>query len=413
MAITRVFGPTAPLAHDAVAVVLVMRDEADILPAFLAHYRSLDAARIIVIDHESRDGGPDLLAGAKDVVLYCASGGYAASNCGLDWSNAATARECAGRWVATVDADEFLLLDASAPTVARELRRQGALGAYAAMLDFFPEQLGRPSRRYDDLAALLADNAYFPRFEPERATPTLGFPHLDYRPSIRGALAERPDYTPKAFKAPLIYWRNGFRYLRSTHAATPIPLSDTPLLMAHFKHRAGLVERVERDFETAERLNEDSHEISRAIARCSAPLAAYATRYVGRDSLAAAGWGPGGPFETAWRKANRSREAQFERDAGAPMDADSLAARAALERVLRLRSWRASRRLRKWLHKRSVLHPDHYPEGALSTRDPVTSLIGLYESFWWDVTAFTRLPSRLTKAVRWRAFWRRMLGRRH
>jgi hypothetical protein len=100
-----------------IAAVAMVRDEADILPAFLAHAAALFDL-VLVADHASTDATPAILAGAVAaglpvVALRVAAEGY--------WQSAvmgALAREAFARgadWVFPIDADEFLEVpDASA-----------------------------------------------------------------------------------------------------------------------------------------------------------------------------------------------------------------------------------------------------------------------------------------------------------
>lgn len=408
MTLRRLGGAPAAPGTGAILAVAVMRDEADILPAWLDHHRGLGVDRFHVIDHGSRDGTADLLAAQPDVVVWRAEGSYAAANCGLDWSNAVAEAEGANRWVLTLDADEFLLGVPSLPALAAALRREGALGLYAAMVDFYPSRLDTsgPSAPWPSLAALLDACPLFAPFDPAAAEAHAGFPYLTLRHAARLRLAGG-GRAPRAQKLPFVFWRPGFRYARSTHVSTSLPLADTPALLAHFKHRPGLAARMVRDAAAGERLNESAHAVSAALLRRGA--VGPADGLLVHDAAAAllrGGWTGETGFGSVWRQANRSREAVFDLLAAQPPVQE--AAAAALVRARGHVSWRWSRGLRRWLAGHDLLSPDHLPEVTGDRRDPLTALVALYESLWWDLAAPLRLPLRLARAIRWRALWRRL-----
>lgn len=92
------------------ALVAVMRDEADRLPGWLAHYRRLGVTRFAIVDHGSADATPERLAAEPDVDLYAAAGPFWGKQA---WVNAIVARMGYDRWYLHVDADERLVFDGS------------------------------------------------------------------------------------------------------------------------------------------------------------------------------------------------------------------------------------------------------------------------------------------------------------
>ena len=103
-------GPRGRLEQGATAVISTVRNEADILPAFLDHYRKMGVQRFFFIDNASDDETPRLLREQPDVCLYHAPGSYHAALCGNAWVNQVAGRHCMNRWTLVVDADEFLIL---------------------------------------------------------------------------------------------------------------------------------------------------------------------------------------------------------------------------------------------------------------------------------------------------------------
>ena len=57
-------------------LISVVRNEADILPAFFDHYRGLGIRSFVLIDNNSTDGTREVLLEQPDVILYAAAGSY-------------------------------------------------------------------------------------------------------------------------------------------------------------------------------------------------------------------------------------------------------------------------------------------------------------------------------------------------
>ncbi|MCC5988262.1 MAG: glycosyltransferase family 2 protein [Pararhodobacter sp.] len=104
--------PHARLARAAaapVAVVACMRNEAFMLPHFLAHYRALGVEGFLIADNGSDDGTLELLAEAPDVALFSVDTEYSHSHYGVAWQQALLAGFRGGRWSLMADADELLI----------------------------------------------------------------------------------------------------------------------------------------------------------------------------------------------------------------------------------------------------------------------------------------------------------------
>ena len=93
---------TAPLA-----IIAVMRNEAVMLPHFLAHYRRLGADAFLVVDNGSDDGTLEALVAQPDVSVFSTDTPYRLSTYGVDWQEALMAQFRLGKWSLLADADEL------------------------------------------------------------------------------------------------------------------------------------------------------------------------------------------------------------------------------------------------------------------------------------------------------------------
>jgi glycosyl transferase family 2 len=130
---------TPPLRNGDIALVTMVRNEAQRLPAFLKHYRKLGVNRFFVIDNASTDETHDILAGAPGVDLWLARGEYKKGR--LLWLSAlihAFAREA---WVVVADADEFLVYDGMEThdlhALAQRLEGSGEGWLRAVLIDLY------------------------------------------------------------------------------------------------------------------------------------------------------------------------------------------------------------------------------------------------------------------------------------
>ncbi len=144
----------APPAGNAPAVFSIVRNERYFLPHFLAHYRALGVGLFVFYDDHSDDGTIDHLCAQPDCAVVNSDRAFG-EDYGLDRHGAprrlrqvlketAADRLLPGRWVATVDADEFLVLPEWASTLPDLIARLEAMGqpyATAPMVDFYGETL--------------------------------------------------------------------------------------------------------------------------------------------------------------------------------------------------------------------------------------------------------------------------------
>jgi GT2 family glycosyltransferase len=100
---------------------LVVRNEAQRLPWFLAENRRLGVSTFLAVDNGSTDGTLDLLREQPDVRLWETSSSFMDGNSGSAWFEVLLSRFGLGHWVLMLDADELLSFPGCEGTSVREL----------------------------------------------------------------------------------------------------------------------------------------------------------------------------------------------------------------------------------------------------------------------------------------------------
>ncbi|MGE0719366.1 MAG: glycosyltransferase family 2 protein [Alphaproteobacteria bacterium] len=326
MRLTRLAGPLPDPRR--CTLFCQIRDEAYLLPHFLAHYRALGIERFAFVDDRSGDGTREMLLAEPDcLVIECDRRWGERTADGIPVHDVIRRRGpeslVGAGWVLTVDADEFLVPPVGYPDVAAlaaELEGRGERCMAAAMVDFFPPTLA--GRNYDPA---LSPFAACPRFDRG--------PLFDWRPGwiepipavagVRARLAamlaaEHPaefravfggDYRPASlWKVPLLRWGTGI-VPAGPHCVSATPFLGLQAALAHFKLCPGLDAKI--GHATVERGYFGASVEYRFLARAIAlfpdrPLASIHTaRWAGAASLEAAGhtFSPGrGPLGQASAK---------------------------------------------------------------------------------------------------------------
>jgi hypothetical protein len=231
-------------------VLAVIRNEALRLPYFLAYYRARGFDRFIFVDNGSTDGARDLVRDAPDCFLFETDESYAASGYGLSWTNLLLDAFCGDHWVLVADADEILVWPGSETKSVAELTRGfdrvQAEALFTVLLDMYSDrpfgEIGyRPG---DDLPAAAP---FFDR-GPYRMIASPRFPFRQAYGGVRDRLfrsiEDVPFHPPTVSKIPLVRWREGQRFILSTHElATPLKLAPMRGALLHFKMLDDLYEK--------------------------------------------------------------------------------------------------------------------------------------------------------------------------
>ncbi|GAA5443793.1 hypothetical protein Misp06_01971 [Microbulbifer sp. NBRC 101763] len=393
-------------------LICVFRDELDILPVFLHHYRSLGVTCFHLVDTGSTDNSIDYLLKQKDVQLYTVDGGYPQANAGVDWVNKIAKEYCLGKWTLVVDADEFLQLPAKSNQVSldqttRCMQKELAFALYTPLIDFFSDNLQGDPTNAETLAELMAIAPNCVPYKSYIKKRIQAFPFFEIRSRARAQISGISNYFVKSYKIPLVYWRPDFQYIRSTHACTPIPLSDNCAYLFHFKFRAGFKKRLERELKNPDRMNADVYYISKSIIKNQESIPKYTLDLRTMNGFQGSDWLSPPDFNNDWQIENQSKAHYFELMTNQKIPSESYLADN-LTRLTKSFSWRISKPVRGFLFNRGVLRHDHYPERLERDHPLADQTIAIYESFWWLVTGIFRLPVAMYRAI----LWHKLGGRR-
>jgi hypothetical protein len=233
-----------------VIVVAVARNEREMLPHFLAHYRRLGVEGFVVVDNGSDDGSVPLLQAQPDVLVYAAATEYRQSHYGVSWQQAVLAAHGAGKWALVADLDELLVYPGCESRRLDELvatlDAQGATAAEILMVDLYPRG-GLADARIGDADPFTVAPCFD---DPPLQRWHLGSGYYSAGSTWLSGLRHRliPDAPPNAFtsqKVALLRWAPWVRLSEGLHYASGLAVATRSLAFAHFKYHARFLEKVE------------------------------------------------------------------------------------------------------------------------------------------------------------------------
>ena len=254
-----------------VCVVACMRNEMQMLPMFLEHYRKLGVGGFLVVDNVSDDGTLAYLAEQEDVAAFSSDAPYSKTEYGVVWQRALIANFRLGRWSLVADCDEFLVLPDGATRLPDLLAGEDFAEADAArafMLDMYPEgPLAEATLASGDPFAELTQcervpflNAWNPGPYANDETWTSALRHR-LLPGSRRELFVAQKYA-------LMRYRPWMRFTAGLHYGSDLRPARRDLVFAHFKYHAGFHERVRIETERREHFN-DAEEYRKYLALLS------------------------------------------------------------------------------------------------------------------------------------------------
>ena len=247
----------------------IVRNEDYLLPFFFDHYRSLGVENFLVYDDHSDDRTMDFLRAQADCAIVTSEmrfgDQFGRDTKGFPRRLPHVLKESLpetmfpGRWVVTVDADEFLILPSpfsNLRDLTNYLDRIGQPYATAPLVDFYGETLG--DRNYARTVDPFAANPYFdigPYYVwNDTAQPTELYAR-GVRNRILQILAERyPEqissiygrkpFATKSWKVPLLKQGSGVRRI-GDHEITVAPSIAVATALAHFKFHPSLDAKID------------------------------------------------------------------------------------------------------------------------------------------------------------------------
>lgn len=242
LAASRVFRPL--LARD-LPLVFLCRNNLNLLPAFLQHYRALGVTRFIVVDDQSHDGSKEWLESQIDVDVWISPVRYKEARRGRLWREALFRTYGGSRWYVNVDVDEFLVYDQcdvrSLHALIEVLTARRVSKIAAPMLDLYPK---RPLEcaDYDSVlgempwtvADFFDSSGYELTFEKRYM-------------SLRGGPRRRMfDAESELMKYPLLYWDARSSLGASIHQPLPYEGNFCAItgVLLHFKFFSDVGKRV-------------------------------------------------------------------------------------------------------------------------------------------------------------------------
>ncbi|MEL6204742.1 MAG: glycosyltransferase family 2 protein [Pseudomonadota bacterium] len=240
------------------ALLGCLRNEIDMLPMFLAHYRKLGVRAFLLADNCSDDGTLEYIAEQPDVVAFSADADYAVTQYGVAWQQALMANLRMDRWSLVADADEFLVLPTGAESLPALLGTPAFADADAArifMLDLYPEgHLAEATLEAGDPFAELTQCDV----EPFRDGWTTG-PYGNDRTWTSALRHRLLDGSRRelfvAQKYALIRYRPWMRFSAGLHYAAETRMAGQELIFAHFKYHAAFHERAQIETKRGQHFN--------------------------------------------------------------------------------------------------------------------------------------------------------------
>lgn len=241
-----------PLPASEGVVICVVRDEAELLPHFLRHYREMGVKCFAFVDNGSTDSTVAFLVEQPDCHVFQHIGNFRAAVAGMAWKNLMLQEFAASSWYLSVDADEFAVYDGWPATpldeFAARLGRAGRSAATGIMVDMYGEgPIGaarlRPDRTLFDICPCFDGDGYAIALPADwRAE---DFPRLNIRggPMMRLFGEDRLGWLAKT---PLLL-EPGIFY-RDPHTTAPMALNLAlpHIALLHFRFLASIGDKIRR-----------------------------------------------------------------------------------------------------------------------------------------------------------------------
>jgi glycosyltransferase involved in cell wall biosynthesis len=227
----------AELSEAKIVVIFVVKDEYNRLPYFLRYYRGLGVNAFIAVDNGSIDNTLQYLMQQSDVSLFATQASYAGSRYGNDWVNYLLNKYCGGKWILYVDPDEFLQYPhidrGDLRAFTHYLERKNIECLRCLMIDMYgsktiSETFIEVDQNPAEVCRKFDRSGYFERFEEKSQTTWV-------KGGVRGRIFFGDNIWdgPALNKIPLVRWKKGYAFLKSSHQLLPFRLNDEHRFSPH------------------------------------------------------------------------------------------------------------------------------------------------------------------------------------
>lgn len=295
---------TATIRGGDVLCFACVRNEAQRLPYFLAHNRSLGVRHFLFVDNDSTDATAQILRDAPDISVWRTDGSYKSSRFGMDWLTWLMLRYGNGHWCLTLDADEILIYPywqtRPLPALTGWLDGQGRDSFGVLTVDMYP--VGPVSAASADTSAdPIAQLGWFDSGNYQvQVQPRMRNLWIQGGVRARAFFPDTPRKAPTLNKIPLVRWHWRHAYVNSTHALLPPQLNRvyatdggemTSGVLLHTKFLPEIVERSEEEKLRGEHFADGTQYAAYYDRLIDDPIlhCAASTRYTGWRQLEALG----------------------------------------------------------------------------------------------------------------------------
>jgi len=232
-------------------VLCNVRDEAELLPHFLKHYREIGVKRFAFVDNGSTDQTLPFLLGQSDCDVFQFSGSFKNSRAGMIWKNLLILTYMSAKWFFSADADEHAVYDGwpgiGLDEFANRMSIKGRSAVTALMVDMYSDgpmaeaRIESPRSPLETCPFFDGDGYEIMLPENWRAD---DFFKLDARGGPMHRVFGGSGKLGWLAKTPLILEPN--IYFHDPHTVLPVGLNFTPMEIAllHFRFSASLIQKI-------------------------------------------------------------------------------------------------------------------------------------------------------------------------
>lgn len=238
--------------------ISTVRNEAFRLAAFIDYHERLGVEHFVFIDNDSTDNIAEVLGGRANVTIFRSAASYKDTRFGICWSNYILSRYCSGKWILSLDPDEYLVYPGSdqlkLPGLTAAMESRQCRSLCVTMVDMY-SKVGIAQNAVAEGQSALEVCDYFDgqgyeetRSEMYDAVIVRGGPRAR---AFFGKVAASPTLN----KVPLVLWRRHYAYLLSAHFIWPYSLNTDSLrlfgglrgALLHFKFVSSFASKVQEE----------------------------------------------------------------------------------------------------------------------------------------------------------------------